>query len=544
MPKICRYNRRPGGCRNINCRFSHPEDGGRGEDLEQRSLIPDEYAEKLTAGHKGCMINKGNAGVDLRAQLGHSQGTVHHPPPLPRHRGGPSRRRRQERRQIVHASVASDSASPIAPGSHEQVILIPDEYVGKLIGHKGCRINEVKAICTALIHVSGPDDIVHDVKRKISIRGSFDEIDEAKEALYCSLFDLGIEYSPLRTQREEYHDHSEAMTETEYFSEPSRNIGLDRNVIQESNSTITQLMAEVRDIKLSLELERGNIKLMEYDIEEKKSDLAMSKEKVKELEDKIKGRDQVYKNDTSRLLQEKEEYRKQLEYCKAELKETKEKHELSNVKLDELNNFINQFREERENLKEKYKSEILLKDKEIMEKNTSISDHKIKITVELDKLKHTIKELENNNTVKDARIDDLGKKISELQQENKSQMINKDAKQKQNEEFIKEMNKEMDILRLEKQKIETCLETQMTINENLKTEISEVKNKLYEAKHQANKEVIEQKLKNEKKIEQLQAEMVLNQKSLQQNFNEIKLRDMTINNLQLKLEKIKKHKKI
>ena len=80
----------------------------------------------------------------------------------------------------------------------EEVILLPDKFVGKLLGHRGCRINELKANCSAFINVSRSGDLVHYDKREISIRGSKFDINEAKRALYHSLLDVGIEFMELK----------------------------------------------------------------------------------------------------------------------------------------------------------------------------------------------------------------------------------------------------------------------------------------------------------------------------------------------------------
>ena len=73
------------------------------------------------------------------------------------------------------------------------MILLPDKFVGKLLGRHGCRINELKANCSAVIN-----DLVHYDKREISIRGSKFDINEAKRALYHSLLDVGIEFMELK----------------------------------------------------------------------------------------------------------------------------------------------------------------------------------------------------------------------------------------------------------------------------------------------------------------------------------------------------------
>ena len=119
MPKVCRYNKRPGGCKDVKCAFNHPEKGRKTSRSEQES-------------------NK-------------------------------------KKRKI------------------EEVILIPDEFVGKLL-------NQVKADCTAYISVSGLADIVETNQREITIRGSVEEINEAKHALFNTLLDVGIHCISLQPQ--------------------------------------------------------------------------------------------------------------------------------------------------------------------------------------------------------------------------------------------------------------------------------------------------------------------------------------------------------
>ena len=110
----CRYSRRAGGCRDLTCQYRHPF-------LKQRN-------------EKGCKRKTTNG-----------FGGYHK-----------IKRRRYD----------------------EEVILLPDKFVGKLLGHHGCRINELKANCSAFINVSRSGDLVHYDKREISIRGTKFDINE------------------------------------------------------------------------------------------------------------------------------------------------------------------------------------------------------------------------------------------------------------------------------------------------------------------------------------------------------------------------------
>ena len=445
MPKVCKFNRRPGGCKDINCKFRHPERSGK------RHKVEFEFDKK--------------------------------------------------KRKMV-----------------EKVILIPDQMVGKLLGPKGCRINEVKASCKAFINVSGPHDIVNNDKREITIRGTDEEIYEARNALFNSLLDIGIEYFPLiepLADDEAHEDFKETLGERISSAELNKKLIVDKSI--KESTTITKLETELKETKRTLEWEKKSLENLTKDIGKRNAELTTAEEKCKDLEEKIEN----VENQKQSYINEKEEYRKELEYSKAVLEETKTNHALSYVQLDKAKDTIKDLLEEQENLKKKHSSEIIDKDMEIMQINKAISDQEIRAMAEVNRLKQTIEEQKQNQQAKDDRIEELSREVLELQQEHRTLMTNKEMQKSESEKVIKAINEEAKILRLDKEKTQESLELLIKANENLKIEF------------QIKKE------ENEKAIEQLQAEMILNQNNLQHSFCEIKQRDLTIQRLQQKCGKIR-----
>ena len=64
-----------------------------------------------------------------------------------------------------------------------ETILVPDQYVGLLLGHKGQTIAKIKEKCTAHISISRPDEIISGHLRETTIQGTRHEIDVAKSEL-------------------------------------------------------------------------------------------------------------------------------------------------------------------------------------------------------------------------------------------------------------------------------------------------------------------------------------------------------------------------
>ena len=114
-------------------------------------------------------------------------------------------------------------------------------------------------------------------------------------------------------------------------------------------------------------------------------------------------------NRLKQAINDKEEYRKELEYSKAVLEETKANYAQSNIELDRAKDTIKDLLEEQENLKKKHSSEILSKDMEIMKNNKIISDQEINTSAELNRLKQTIKEQNQNHQSKDDKIEELNR---------------------------------------------------------------------------------------------------------------------------------------
>ena len=417
---------------------------------------------------------------------------------------------------------------------YEQVILIPHHFVEKLIGYKGSRIKEVKANCTAFIKVSEPGNIVNENKREITIRGTEEDIDEAKTALFCSLLELGIEYYPLLQQSSghDYHvDLRERLDKKLSSSDESNKTIVSHKMIGESTAMI-KLTTKLNDTKNKLEKEReSSIKLRE-EIGQKNAELTRAEEKIEDLKEQIKN----VERQKHSYINEKEKYRKKLEYSKTEIEETKANYALSNVELEKAKDTIKVLLEEQENLKNKHKSEILSKDMEMMQNVKRAHDQETNTTTEINRLKHTIQEQKQSQQSKDDRIDELSKEVSELQKQHKTQMIQKEIQQTQREKLIEKLNEDTRILKLDKEKAQELLGVEIETNESLKIE--------FQTLQKSNNEGIEAKFKNDEKFKQLRAEMIFDQKNLQYNLEEIKLRDLTIQKLQQNLEKIKKRHNI
>ena len=71
--------------------------------------------------------------------------------------------------------------------------MMPEKYIGRLFGKKGHRIKTVKQQCSATINISRSASS----RRKISIIGTYEEIQEAKIALHDSLLETGVDFRPL-----------------------------------------------------------------------------------------------------------------------------------------------------------------------------------------------------------------------------------------------------------------------------------------------------------------------------------------------------------
>ena len=101
------------------------------------------------------------------------------------------------------------------------------------------------------------------------------------------------------------------------------------------------------------------------------------------------------------------------------------------------------------------------------------------------------------------------------------------------------------LMRMEKDKMQESVETHMKMNENLKLEvnkkkdIAEVQYKTLQTLEESKREADEYKVQTDRKLNQLQAEMILNQKNFQENLSQMKLRDKTITKLQIQIRDIK-----
>eukprot|EP00092_Neocalanus_flemingeri_P027396 GFUD01029712.1.p1 GENE.GFUD01029712.1~~GFUD01029712.1.p1 ORF type:complete len:509 (-),score=159.63 GFUD01029712.1:64-1590(-) len=488
--EVCRYSRRPGGCKNRHCQFFHPQQFKKSKKGFKRG-VEDDY-------------------------------------------------------QDVHAlqEATKRKRRRLSSNEKEEVVLIPDRFVGKLLGSHGCKIKEVKDGCRAYINVSGPGDVVEGDQRIICIQGTAADIEEAKKALFYSLIETtGIEFLPLKPNSERNNVHLNAKViakKVVKFKTPeARILGNIQNEKSEdeSNAEETPVQHRKRN-KAGLDVIEGS-----------------NEARVKKLEKEFLGiRDRKYTSDTT-LFDLKKDYiniKLDLNVKKAELiqsnqvcTETSFQNAELKLNLENSRQIIKELKEKLENCEkqnkiylDELKDVALERNKEILNKAKEVEQKEMDIKI--------IKDLKLLNRERKNDLEQNRVHSENLKQKKILSMLNKGIQTEHKEIDINPQRYVHDYEIRLKENYE-ALQKQMKINENMKYEIDK-KKKVFEAQNKALK-ALEQECEEEKKfkvqngveLSQMKEEMLINQMNLEKSLNEIKLRDLKIQ--QHLTSNIRKHEK-
>ena len=88
--------------------------------------------------------------------------------------------------------------------TRKEDIMVPDQFVAKLLGSHGRNLNRIREICGhgTYINLSGPGDVDCKGRRLLTIEGSEISIEKAKEELWKTLQDIGVDLQALRPSQE------------------------------------------------------------------------------------------------------------------------------------------------------------------------------------------------------------------------------------------------------------------------------------------------------------------------------------------------------
>jgi hypothetical protein len=103
-----------------------------------------------------------------------------------------------------------------------EVILFPDAYTGLLLGTKGSTLNSIKEKCAGYIHVTPSGDVVNGNQRKVTLAGTQEEIDEAKQELDKFVKDHNLHFRGFEVTKE-HNDINSSQESSEDFITVSTN---------------------------------------------------------------------------------------------------------------------------------------------------------------------------------------------------------------------------------------------------------------------------------------------------------------------------------
>ena len=143
----CRYNDRQGGCQNPQCKYLH---------------VPSNHSNIVQCIPQIC--------IGPTCRFYHQDPNWYEDENYQIHQGT----------KRPHADNGYGEKRARTEFDLEEIVLVPDKYVGLLLGTKHVTINRIQERCQAEIHITKPGELVEGDKRKVTITGSQEQVDAAK----------------------------------------------------------------------------------------------------------------------------------------------------------------------------------------------------------------------------------------------------------------------------------------------------------------------------------------------------------------------------